>query len=69
MPDLALVGAFQTKAQAAQALGDLLCTSGRCLLTASTISGKRGATSRCPFWSAAERRPDRAGPSGGSRRA
>jgi hypothetical protein len=41
MPDLALVGAFQTKAQAAQALGDLLFvaapavqhggTNGRCL--------------------------------------
>jgi hypothetical protein len=27
MPDLALVGAFQTKAQAAQALGDLLFNS------------------------------------------
>ena len=27
MPDLALVGAFQTKAQAAQALGDLLLNS------------------------------------------
>jgi hypothetical protein len=62
MPDLALVGAFQTKAGRASSRRfavELVVapafqhggTSGRCLLTASRIGGKRGATSRCPFWS------------------